>query len=138
MIALVDSSVILRKLFGEPDQLAEWGKIREGFVSRIARVEISRVIDRCRLDGKIGDDQVADLGDELRRVMRSVTVVALSEGILDRAASAMPAVIGTLDALHLATALDLARAQGAPITLATHDRQLARAARASGLDVCGV
>jgi hypothetical protein len=42
----------------------------------------------------------------------------------------------SLAAIHLATAQELATARAA-LVLATHDKQLARAARASGLDVCG-
>lgn len=137
MIALIDSSVILRKLFGEPGVLAEWSAIDEAYASRILLVEVGRVIDRCRLDGRIDDDQVAHLHEEARRVMRSIEIVALTEAVLDRAAGAMPSVMGTLDALHLATALELVQWLEKPVTLATHDRQLARAARASGLDVCG-
>lgn len=47
-------------------------------------------------------------------------------------------LIGTLDALHLATALVLAPLLDAPLHFATHDAQLARCARASGLSVVGV
>jgi predicted nucleic acid-binding protein len=49
----------------------------------------------------------------------------------------MPTTLGTLDALHLATALELAAGGVAGLVLATHDAQLARAARASGLEVIG-
>jgi predicted nucleic acid-binding protein len=50
----------------------------------------------------------------------------------------MPTVLGTLDALHLATALEVKRALAPKLVLLTHDEQLARAARASGLAVLGV
>ncbi len=46
-------------------------------------------------------------------------------------------MLGSLDAFHLATAVELAAAKAPGLVLATHDRQLARAARASGLDVVG-
>jgi len=137
VIALLDTSVVLRKLFGEPDSLAEWSQVRSAFASRILLVELGRVIDRCRLAGDIDDSQVEQLQQEARRVLRSVEVLALSERILTRAAGAMPTVLGSLDAVHLATALELAPAVGGGLVLATHDRQLARAARASGLETCG-
>jgi hypothetical protein len=49
----------------------------------------------------------------------------------------MPTTLGTLDAIHLATALALATTLDEPLVVATHDAHLARAARASGLDVRG-
>ncbi len=76
-------------------------------------VEIASVIDRRRLAGTIGDDDVVHLHQEARRVLRSIDVVAVNDAVLDRAASAMPTSLGTLDAIHLA------------------------AARANGLDVVG-
>jgi predicted nucleic acid-binding protein len=138
MIALLDSSVVLRKLFREPRPLPEWDRLEGAYASRLLLIEVARTIDRYRLDGRIDDEEVAILREDLGRLLRSVDVVALSDRILERAAGPMPTVIGSLDALHLATALELARGLGARLVLATHDAQLARAARASGLDVRGV
>jgi len=137
LIALLDTSVVLRKLFGEPGALAEWPKVKVAFASRIIATELGRVIDRTRLAGEIDDEQVEQLQRESRRVMRSVEVMALSDRVLDRAAGPMPTALGALDAIHLATALELAAKRAPGLVLATHDRQLARAARASGLEVIG-
>lgn len=46
--------------------------------------------------------------------------------------------LGTLDAIHLATALLWRERESADILMATHDGALAVAARASGLRVVGV
>ncbi len=138
MTALLDTSVLLRKLFGERASLAEWSRITEACASRILLLELGRVIDRSRLAGDIDDRQVEHLHREARRLLRSVEVLALSERILVRAGGAMPTVLGSLDAIHLATALELAAARSGPLVLATHDEQLGRAARASGLEVWGV
>jgi uncharacterized protein len=137
VIAFLDSSVLLRKLLGEPRSLAEWPQIRRAYASRLLPIEVARVIDRCRLDGQIDDAEVATLHLEARRVLRSVEIVALTEHILLAAGAAMPTVVGTLDALHLVTALELAK-QVAPLVLATHDVQLGRAAQSSGLPVIGL
>jgi predicted nucleic acid-binding protein len=136
VIALIDTSVVLRKLFGEPRALPEWPRIREAFASRILLVEVGRMIDRSRLTSAIDDAQVEQLQSEARKLLRSVAVVALTDRILTRAAGPMATVLGTLDAIHLATAHDVALSRPG-LLLATHDKQLARAARASGLDVCG-
>jgi len=137
VIALLDTSVVLRKLFGEPGALDEWPKIEEAYASRVLVVELGRVIDRSRLAGDIDDEQVEQLQRESRRVLRSVEILALSERVLDRAAGPMPTSLGTLDSIHLATALELAAKRSPGLVVATHDRQLARAARASGLEVVG-
>jgi hypothetical protein len=58
--------------------------------------------------------------------------------ILERAAQPMPTELGTLDAIHLATALlwrDMTRNE---LVMATHDAALAVGARAHGLRVVGV
>jgi len=57
---------------------------------------------------------------------------------LRRAAQPMPIPLGTLDAVHLATALLWQETRDEDLVLATHDRALALAARASGLHVIGV
>ena len=137
MKVLVDSSVFLRKLFGEPDPLAEWSQIEEAFASRLVLVEIGRTVDRVRMAGEINDDQVVQLHRETRRILRSVEILSLTENVLARAAGPLPTVVGSLDAIHLATALELQRSLEVPLVLATHDSQLARGARASGLEVVG-
>jgi hypothetical protein len=64
----------------------------------------------------------------------------LDTRVLQIASSPMPAILGTLDALHLATAGLYREAQPAgepPIVFATHDRQLAIAAEAMRFTVIG-
>jgi predicted nucleic acid-binding protein len=138
MNAFVDSSVLLRLLFGEANPLGEWPRIEEAYASRLLVVEIGRVIDRVRLEGAIDDEQVAQLHEELRRLLKSIEILTLTEDILRRAEGSLPTVLCTLDALHLPTALELVSALGRPVTMATHEVQLARASRAFGLTVCGV
>ena len=137
MTAFIDSSVLLRKLFRERGELSDWTKIEKAYASRLLPVEVGRVIDRVRLAGEIDDQQVADLQAELRKVLRSIEVRGLTEAILNRAGGPMPTVLGTLDSVHLATALDLAAALDEKLVFATHDEQLGRAARAAGFDVLG-
>jgi hypothetical protein len=51
----------------------------------------------------------------------------------------MPTILGTLDSIHLASALEIREATDVPVALmfATHDEQLARGARAFGFQVIG-
>jgi predicted nucleic acid-binding protein len=138
VITYVDSSIVLRKLFDEPGQLEEWSQIESAYASHLIVVEVGRVVDRSRLLGLIDDEDVARVNLAAKRALRSITLLALTQRILDRAAAPMPTVVGSLDALHLATALELAPTLDGPLVLATHDIQLARAAHASGLETVGV
>jgi len=64
--------------------------------------------------------------------------VEIDSAVLDRAAQPMPTEIGTLDAIHLATALLWRDMMGADLVMATHDQALATAARAYGMAVVGI
>ena len=138
MIAYVDSSVLLRKLFGEPRSLSEWATIEVAYSSRLLPLEVGRVIDQCRLAGQITDDEVAQLHEQAHELMLAIDILAITDAILERAASPMPTVLGSLDSIHLSTAIELRRTLEKPIRVATHDVKLARAARSSGLEVCGI
>jgi hypothetical protein len=71
------------------------------------------------------------------RLLEGCTVVDLSRGILRRAGEPFPTPLGTLDALHLATALAWREGTGDPLVMATHDRELGLAAAAVGFQVVG-
>ena len=62
----------------------------------------------------------------------------LDRTILRRASDPFPVPMGTLDAIHLATALLWQEANDEPLTLATHDAALGLAARAHGMPVIGL
>ena len=63
-------------------------------------------------------------------------LIPVNTAVLERAAEPFPTVVGSLDALHLASAL-LARAEIPDLRLATHDRELAIAAKAMAFEVLG-
>jgi hypothetical protein len=71
------------------------------------------------------------------RLLESVEVVEASRAVLARSAQPMPTVLGTLDAIHLATALLWRENTGSDLVMATHDGSLALAARAAGFRVIG-
>ena len=70
--------------------------------------------------------------------MARLELIELAPDVLRRAAEPMPTQLGTLDALHLSTALLWHVATGETPTMATHDVALGVAARAHGLPVVGV
>lgn len=64
-------------------------------------------------------------------------LIALDSTVLGRAAEPFPTTLGSLDAIHLASAV-LAKQEFEDLVLATHDGELAIAARSVGLTVHGV
>ena len=137
MTAYVDTSVILRILFREPNPVEVWGKWQRAFSSNLWRVEALRNVDRLRLSGDLSDEEVADLIRDIRVVHETLAIHPLTERILQRASETFPTVVGTLDAIHLATALAIREVE--PIDrLLTHDVRLGTAARSLGFSVLGV
>jgi hypothetical protein len=69
--------------------------------------------------------------------LEAIDLVLLRPPVLSRAGDPLPTPLGTLDGLHLATAL-FWRDRVSPIAaVATHDAALGLAARAFGFDVLG-
>lgn len=138
MIVYLDSSVLLRRVLGEPGRLAEWEMIESGVTSALAEVECLRTLDRLRLRGALRDPELAAGRRAVWQVLEALELVQLAPPVLRRAADPFPTPLGTLDALHLATALAWREERGAALVLATHDAELGVAAAACGLDVIGV
>jgi predicted nucleic acid-binding protein len=137
MIAYVDASVLLRLALGQPDALTEWPQIRRGVASALVITESLRTLDRLRLRTRLGDADLATRRGAILALAGSLELVDVDGLVLDRAAQPMPTELGTLDAIHLATALlwkDMARVS---LVMATHDAALATAAKAHGLAVVG-
>jgi predicted nucleic acid-binding protein len=137
MTVYVDTSVILRILFRESNPVGRWGQWDRALSSTLWRVEALRTVDRLRLGGDLADDDVADLVRDIQTVHETLAIYPLTEGILQRASETFPTVVGTLDALHLATALAIRQFEPIDLLL-THDAQLATAARSVGFTVAGV
>jgi predicted nucleic acid-binding protein len=137
VIAYVDASVLLRVALGQPDSLPEWSKIEQGVASALVMVECLRTLDRLRLRVKLADTEVATRRAKILELMASLDVVDIDTMVLERASQPMPTELGTLDAIHLATALLWREMTGEHLTMATHDGTLAIAAEAHGLPVVG-
>ncbi len=137
MIAYIDTSVLLRVALGQPNALREWRQIVRGVTSALSRVEALRALDRLRVRQTLPDAELANRRGILLQLFDSLEVVEVDSVILDRAAQPQPTELGTLDAIHLSTAL-LWRETVGPLVMATHDVALAIAARAHGFRVVGV
>jgi predicted nucleic acid-binding protein len=138
MIVYLDTSVILSRFLGQPNMLSSWGGWKSAYTSVVTRVEYLRTMDRLRLQGLIDDEARVELQTRFESLWRALCRVPLAEPILTRAAQPFPTVLGTLDALHLASALAARSDIPGEITLLTHDEQLGRAASALGFSVVGI
>ena len=137
MIAYVDASVLLRLALGQSNALREWRQIEQGVSSALITAESLRTLDRLRLRMRLGDREIATRRATILALIGSLDVVDVDSLVLARAAQPMPTELGTLDAIHLATALLWVESTGARLVMATHDQALAVAAEAHGLTVVG-
>jgi predicted nucleic acid-binding protein len=138
VIAYVDSSVVLRLVLGQAGSLREWGSVEGGVVSALVETECLRTLDRWRLRETTTEAEVALRREAVFRLLERVELVELTREVLSRAAQPLPVTLGTLDAIHLATALLWSERARSPLLMATHDAALGLAARAVGLRVIGL
>lgn len=134
----VDASVLLRVALRQQDALPEWRHIDGAVSSALIVTESLRSLDRLRLRAKLADKEVAARRANILALIAPLEIVELDGAVLDRAAQPMPTALGTLDAIHLATALLWRDTRGEDIVMATHDEALALGAQAHGLMVIGV
>jgi len=120
----VDASALVKLVVPEPEspQMLRWYVESERVItSRVGIIETRRAAARFRHDP-----------DRLRSLLSMLEVFELDARIADRAAGVGPTLLRALDAIHLATALELGSGIGAFVT---YDGRLAEAAQAVGLPV---
>lgn len=137
MIAYVDSSVLLRLALGQPNALPEWRQIDRGVSSALISTESLRTLDRVRIRAGFSDLEVARRRASILSLIDSLELIEIDSVVLDRAAQPMPTELGTLDAIHLASALLWKEAMRIDPVMATHDGALGLAAQAHGMRVLG-
>jgi predicted nucleic acid-binding protein len=133
----VDSSVLLRVVLREPGRVRIWPRIRNAISSEVIRLECLRTIDRARIRLGQEDRRIARYRADVLEAIESFSLVALDSAVLARAAEPFPTLVGSLDAIHLASAL-MVREEVGDLALATHDEELGVAARAVGFQVHGL
>jgi predicted nucleic acid-binding protein len=138
VIAYVDASVLLRVALRQRDALGEWREIQQGVSSALVMTESLRTLDRLRLRANLTDVEVARRRATILALVGSLELVEVDANVLERAAQPMPTELGTLGAIHLATALLWKEMTQLDLVMATHDGALALGAQAHGLPVVGV
>lgn len=140
VIAYIDSSVLMRIILREPNPLAEWPDLHGGVSSALLVVEGFRVFDRLWHSNELSEDELAEKQATFRTFLQRLDIRQLDETVLDIAAQSLPTPLAALDAIHLSTAIVYRSSQPddeRPILFATHDKQLATAARAMHFEVIG-
>jgi predicted nucleic acid-binding protein len=137
MIAYVDSSVLLRLALGQANALPQWRQVDRGVSSALIMTESLRTLDRVRLGANLTDLEVATRRATILDLIHSIEIIEIDSAVLDRAAQPMPTELGTLDAIHLASALLWRDAMSIDPIIATHDAALGLAAQAHGFNVIG-
>ena len=134
----VESSAVLAWLFDEPGAdrvVAILEGAEQPAASVLTRLEVERTMARHVASGKRSEAEANRLRGRLAREMASWMMVGMREEILERAARPFPIEpLRALDAIHLATALELVK-PFPEVQILTLDRRVADNARALGLDL---
>lgn len=138
----VDTSVLLCVVLDEPNQLREWDAFESPVTSVLAEVEALRVIDGATRRAThprrrpLSEAQANATRVTLHEALGMFTRIELEPEMLAQAGR-LAGPLGTLDALHLATALAWRDRSGFAATMATHDPELAAAATLHGFAIIG-
>ncbi|HTZ51048.1 MAG TPA: type II toxin-antitoxin system VapC family toxin [Spirochaetia bacterium] len=129
----IDSSVVLGHILAGDPALSSIRAEMAGS-SELLLMECHRVLHRERMSGNLDDTQYAQAVELLETVADRLAIIELGPAVKRRAAGSFPTVIGTLDAIHLATAVLWQESEPAsPVRIVTKDRQLALCAKTMGL-----
>ncbi len=140
MNAYLDTSVILRIVLKEPNELREWRQIRHGVTSELTTVECHRGLYRAHALGRLNNGTLHLARNYADQILRRLTIVNITPELLEKATGTIPGMLGALDAIHLVSAVtfrDRLADEESPLLFATHDRALARVAATTTFEVLG-
>jgi predicted nucleic acid-binding protein len=125
-VVYLDTSAFVKLVVAEPESpalrraITQWPQRAS---STLLRTETIRALRRSGNTGQV---------PAARRLLRGIRMIRVDEPLLDRAADLEPGELRTLDAIHLASALQIGQDLGVVIA---YDIRLKAAARAYGLAV---
>ncbi len=126
MAHYLDTSALVKLVVAEPQttELRAWlgAADRVPVACNLVRTELLRTVRRV----------APDLVVQARAVLDSITLLQITTSIFEQAARLDPMALRSLDAVHLAAALDLGDDLDAVVT---YDDRLAEAARDNGVPV---
>lgn len=135
--AYIDSSVLLRVILDEKSSLKNINIYKNLYSSWLLRLECHRVLQRLLKNSQLSDSNYLKYIELLNKALKSINLVEITKAVLTKAEQSFPLHIGSLDAIHLSTAIILKDHEIESVVL-THDQQLAQNARALGFEVDGV
>lgn len=125
MIAYVDTSVVLSFILDGDIALNHAFEFPTTLSSELLEIESLRTLERLRMQREVDDEGRAEATTRLRSVLDSLDIWEITPAVKARCRAAFPTVLGTLDSVHIATALCHPQAENATdITLFTYDRQM--------------
>jgi hypothetical protein len=99
-------------------------------------IECQRVLQRERMAGHLDDTGYSEFVMLLEALLDRLSIIEMGPAVKRRAAGPFATVIGTLDAIHLASALLWEGAEaGSEFVILTYNVQLALCARSLGVRV---
>lgn len=126
MAFYLDTSAAAKLVMAEPDSpaMARWAAVHESQViaSDLLRTELLRATRRT----------APDRVQRARSVLDALTLLSLTSATFERAATLDPQQLRTLDALHIAVALELTDELDG---IVTYDERMAAAASSYGIGV---
>lgn len=138
MTCYIDSSVVLRFLLTQDPAFNQTSQYNVVGASELLIIECQRVLDRYRLEDQISDIQLAEVKHNFHKIADGLHIIELSQSIKDRAADSFPTIIGTLDALHLATLICWQESSPREnFVLLSVDQQMRTCATALGISLIG-
>lgn len=137
MIAYVDSSVLLRVLLNEEGKLKEFEEIKFGISSILIKIECLRTLDRLKVENHFSDDEYIEVRSLLFSAFKKITLIKLTNPVIESACRSWGVAVKSLDAIHLASALQWRLAEAKDLVFLTHDKKLGSVARSNGLVVIG-
>jgi predicted nucleic acid-binding protein len=136
VIAFVDTSVVLRYILEGDIALHQAFQTPRVVVSELLRIEARRVLERHRLNSSLDDESLVGAASRLDEVYESFEVWDLSDSIKKRAAGPFPTAIGSLDAIHVSTAIEALQSEEESLLLIySYGRQMNLCAKALGFAV---
>ena len=134
----IDSSALLRFLLQHSNfiNLVEYN---DDFVSsELLKLECQRALIRYRLNQEVGDEGLLQLSEQLNDLLSRISLLKINSEILESASQNWGVNLGSLDSIHLASALYIKKEKKLAIQIFTYDKALYTAARLANIEVIGV
>ncbi|MBI4405602.1 MAG: hypothetical protein HY537_15680 [Deltaproteobacteria bacterium] len=137
MIGYLDSSVLMRIVLNQKGRLHEFSKLKRPISSKVLKTECLRTLDRARLARLLTEKEHYTAVGELYDSMDCIEWIQVSDKVLDKAGSNFAVSLGTLDAIHLCSAILWREQTSTDCVFLTHDNTLKKAAILAGFTVLG-